>query len=144
MMALVVPATAAPLITEFVAANSSTLADEDGAFSDWIEIFNPDAESLNLAGWYLTDSANSKTKWQFPSVTMPGGGYLIVFASNKNRRNPSGPLHTNFSLSANGEYLGLIRPDGTTVASDFAPAFPAQSTDIAFGTTQPADGAAGA
>ncbi len=143
MMALVVPATAAPLITEFVAANSSTLADEDGAFSDWIEIFNPDAESLNLAGWYLTDSANSKTKWQFPSVTMPGGGYLIVFASNKNRRNPSGPLHTNFSLSANGEYLGLIRPDGTTVASDFAPAFPAQSTDIAFGTTQPADGAAG-
>src|SRR5215212_7514139 len=30
----------AVVITEFMAANSTTLADEDGEFSDWIEIHN--------------------------------------------------------------------------------------------------------
>ncbi len=138
------PAIAAPTITEFMAANSATLADEDGAFSDWIEIFNPDRDPVNLAGWYLTDAATIKTKWQFPNVTVPGGGYLVVFASGKNRRDPGRTLHTNFSLSAGGEYLGLIRPDGTTVATDFAPTFPAQYSDISFGITQPTDGSAGA
>ena len=135
---------AAPTISEFMAANSSTLADDDGAFSDWIEIFNPETGPVNLAGWYLTDTATSKTKWQFPSVTIPSGGYLVVFASGKNRRDPNRPLHTNFSLSSGGEYLGLVRPDGTTVATDFAPTFPTQYSDISFGITQPTDGSPGA
>ena len=135
---------AAPTISEFMAANSSTLADDDGAFSDWIEIFNPETGPVNLAGWYLTDTATSKTKWQFPSVTIPSGGYLVVFASGKNRRDPNRPLHTNFSLSSGGEYLGLVRPDGNTVATDFAPTFPTQYSDISFGVTQPTDGSPGA
>ncbi|MEO5960941.1 MAG: CotH kinase family protein, partial [Opitutaceae bacterium] len=63
-------------------------------------------------------------------------GYLVVFASNKNRRDPSAPLHTNFALSASGEYLGLIKPDGTTVASEYAPSFPPQSEDVSYGTAQ--------
>eukprot|EP01035_Chromulina_nebulosa_P054630 gene54630-74859_t len=61
------PAVATPVISEFMAANSSSLADEDGAFSDWIEIFNPDTTPANLAGWYLTDNANNTAKRQFPS-----------------------------------------------------------------------------
>lgn len=124
---------AAPIISEFMASNTTTLADDDGAFSDWIEIHNPDAAPLSLAGWYLTDSATNKTKWQFPAVTLPAGGYLVVFASGKDRRNPSAILHTNFSLSARGEYLGLVRPDGETVAFDFGPRFPPQSSDVSYG-----------
>ncbi|HUR57186.1 MAG TPA: lamin tail domain-containing protein, partial [Opitutaceae bacterium] len=100
-----------------MAANKSVLADDDGAFSDWLEIHNPDATPVSLDGWYLTDSATAKRKWQFPDVTLAPGGYLVVFASNKNRRDPAKPLHTNFALSAEGEYLGLIRSDGTTVVS---------------------------
>src|SRR5207249_2907959 len=91
------PLRADPIISEFLAANSKTLADDDGNFSDWIEIFNPDATEANLSGWYLTDSAATKTKWQFPAVTVPAGGYLLVWASGKNRRDPAKPLHTNFS-----------------------------------------------
>ena len=129
-----------PAITEFMAANTATLPDEDGAFSDWIEIHNPDASPINLAGWYLTDTATAKTKWQFPAVTVPGDGYLVVWASNKNRRLPGSPLHTNFALSAGGEYLGLIKPDGTTVVSEYAPTFPPQSNDISYGRLAAAGG----
>jgi hypothetical protein len=125
-------ASAEPVISEFMAANSS-IPDEDGAFSDWVEIFNPDPAPVNLDGWYLTDSAGSKTKWKFPAVTLQPNGYLVVWASNKNRRDPALPLHTNFALSAGGEYLGLVKPDGTTVVSEYGPSFPAQSDNISYG-----------
>ena len=128
---------AAPAITEFMASNKATLKDEDGDYSDWIELHNPDAAPVNLDGWYLTDSATNKTKWTIPAVTLPADGYLVIFASDKNRRDPAKTLHTNFGLSAGGEYLALVRVDGVTVASEYAAAFPAQSTDVSYGVTQP-------
>ncbi|MBI5769774.1 MAG: CotH kinase family protein [Verrucomicrobia bacterium] len=131
---------AEPRITEFMAANTRTLADDRGDFSDWIEIHNPDTTELNLAGWYLTDSATNKTKWQFPAVTLPPDGYLLVWASNNSRRDPARPLHTNFALSASGEYLGLVKPDGTTVVSEFAPQFPEQRDDTSYGYARVAPG----
>jgi hypothetical protein len=123
---------AEPVLSEFMAANSATLADEDGAFSDWIELHNPDALPVNLEGWSLTDSAANPTKWRFPAVSLPAGGYLVVFASNKDRRAAAGSLHTNFALSAGGEYLALVKPDGTRV-TEYAPGFPEQFDDISYG-----------
>ena len=119
------------LITEIMASNSSTIDDEDGDQSDWIEIYNPSGVAVNLSGWYLTDDAANLTKWAFPSVVVNPGAYLVVFASGKNRTTM--PLHTNFKLSADGEFLALIEPDGTTIASGYVPAFPAQYTDISYG-----------
>lgn len=126
-------AVAAPVISEFMASNRTTLVDADGEHSDWIELYNPDAEPVDLAGWYLTDNAGKRTKWQFPSVTIPAQGYLVVFASDKDRTDPAGELHTNFALSADGEYLGLIKPDGITAVSDYAPEFAAQRADVSYG-----------
>jgi hypothetical protein len=66
-------------------------------------------------------------------VSIPARGYLLVFASDKDRRASGAPLHTSFALGTEGEYLALVRPDGTTIASQFAPAFPAQRADISYG-----------
>lgn len=122
-----------PVISEFMAANSTTLFDEDRAASDWIEIHNPGPGPVDLAGWHLTDTAKNKTKWAFPALQLPARGYLVVFASGKDRRDPTRPLHANFALDADGEYLALVRPDGVTVASEFAPAFPAQRANVSYG-----------
>jgi autotransporter-associated beta strand protein len=130
---LAMPLQSAPVITEFMAQNESALQDEDGDWSDWIEIHNPTASPLPLAGWHLTDRADNPVMWAFPNVTLAPGAYLIVFASNKDRRVSGQPLHTNFALSAAGEYLGLIAPDGVTVATEFAPAYPPQQTGVSFG-----------
>ena len=89
------------------AANKDTLLDEDGDSSDWIEIHNPDTAAVSLAGWYLTDDAKDLRKWQFPDVSLPAGGFLVVFASDRNRRDPKAELHTNFELDGGGEFLGL-------------------------------------
>jgi len=124
------------IISEFVASNGSTLADEDGDYSDWIELYNPGATGVNLDGWYLTDSPSRLTKWRLPAVTIDPKGFLIVFASGKQRAVPGAPLHANFSLNAAGEYLALILPDGTTIASGFAPQFPEQFRDVSYGPGQ--------
>lgn len=122
-----------PVISEFMADNETTVQDENGDFSDWVEIHNPDSTPLSLENWYLTDSASNLTKWKFPAVTLQPGQFLMVWASSKNRRTVGAPLHTNFGLSKDGEYLGLIRPDGVTVSHSYAPKFPAQLGDEAYG-----------
>jgi hypothetical protein len=131
---------AEPVITELMSSNKTVLKDENGDYSDWIEIHNPDATPVSLDGWYLTDNAGKKDKWRMPAVTLQPNAYLVVFASDKNRTDPAGTLHTNFSLSSSGEYLGLIKPDATTAASEYAPKFPALSADAAYGATQPLQG----
>ncbi|MDM8532615.1 lamin tail domain-containing protein [Anaerolineales bacterium HSG25] len=119
------------IITEFMASNQSTLADEDGDYSDWIEIHNSGSTEISLSGWYLTDNDDDLTKWQFPDVTLNADDYLIVFASHKDRNDSE--LHTNFKLSSDGEYLALIKPDGETIAWEYQPKYPPQFKDISYG-----------
>jgi hypothetical protein len=119
-------------ISEFMASNKGSLTDDFGEASDWIEIHNDTPVTVNLDGWCLTDKASNLTQWRFPATNLPPGDFLLVFASNRDRRVPGTPLHTNFKLDAAGEYLALVRPDGT-VATQFAPGFPLQVADVSFG-----------
>ena len=118
-------------ITEVMAANSATLEDEDGDSSDWVEIHNPSYEPVNLEGYHLSDDDDDLTRWTFPSVTLPAKGFVVVFASGKDRAVSEAPLHTDFKLSANGEYLALSAPDGTLL--DAIDGWPPQVSDVSFG-----------
>jgi hypothetical protein len=120
-------------ITEFMAANAGTLADENGSFEDWIEIQNNSPVTVNLFDWSLTDDDDNLTKWKFPATNLPPGQFLVVFASDKDRRTPGAPLHTNFKLGADGEYLALVDPSGTNIVTQFVPDFPGQVTDVSYG-----------
>ena len=74
------------LITEFMAVNDRTLPDEDGDYSDWIEIHNAGTNAVNLYGWSLTDKASDLAQWSFPATNVAPNGYLVVFASGKDRK----------------------------------------------------------
>lgn len=128
------------VISEFMADNEHGIEDEDGTRSDWIEIYNPGLIDINLGGWFLTDtrtnaspsSITNLTKWRFPNINLAPNRYLLVWASQKNRTNPSAPLHTNFRLSNNsGSYLALVNPQ-TNVVSAFDP-YPTQVADNSYG-----------
>ncbi len=127
-----------PYISEFMASNTRTLKDESGQFTDWIELYNPSGADVDLAGWSLTDSRDNPDKWRFPSTILAPGEFLVVFASGHDRRVPGARLHTSFQLAAGGEYLALIRPDGVTPASEFAPTYPQQVPDVSHGVAQSA------
>ncbi|MFM1769208.1 MAG: hypothetical protein RJA22_1737 [Verrucomicrobiota bacterium] len=120
-------------ITEFMADNQNGIRDEDGDRSDWVELYNGSPIPVDLAGWSLSDDVLNPGKWRFPVGTvMQPNTYLLVWASEKNRLNPAGPLHTNFRLDPGGEHLGLYFPSGTLV-SGFTPAYPAQRPDVSYG-----------
>ncbi|MFV2068496.1 MAG: lamin tail domain-containing protein, partial [Pirellulales bacterium] len=124
-----------PVITEFMASNAFSLVDQDGRTSDWIELHNPTALPIPLAGWHLTDAAGELDKWTFAEGELAPGEYAVVFASGKDRGLPE--PHTNFKLSARGEYVALVSPSGQVV-SEFGPGgtdYPTQRTDVSYGTT---------
>ena len=124
----------AVVINEFLASNQNGLTDEDGDHSDWLELYNSGAVAIDLIGWSLTDDAANPGKWLFPARTLAPNAYLVIFASGKNRAPPSGELHTSFSLSAAGEYLGLYdSADPRLVVDEFTPEFPQQYGDISYG-----------
>ena len=120
------------LITELVAWNDAQLADEDGEFSDWFELFNAGAVPVDLTGYKMTDDDADLAKWEFPAVTLLPGQFLVVFASGKDRRDPTRNLHTNFRLERNGEILVLLTPDASTVVSGYV-GFPEQLPDVSYG-----------
>ena len=126
------PVRAQVRITEFMASNTKTLTDEDGDSSDWIELQNTATNAVSLLNWALTDSAGNPGKWRFPATNMPPKSFMIVFADGKDRTTPGAPLHTNFKLSSDGEYLALFAPDGTA-ATEIAPQFPPQFPDVSYG-----------
>lgn len=117
-------------INEFMASNDDGLADEDGDFSDWIELYNAGDTQVDLGEWSLTDDPENLRKWEFPSVLIEPRGFVVVFASSKDRNLPK--LHANFNLAEEGEYLALVRPDGT-IATEFNPGYPGQQEDVSYG-----------
>jgi len=126
-----------PIITEFMASNSNTLEDGNGggATPDWIEIFNNGDQDVDLVGYRLTDDAADTNQWVFPSVVLGSREYLTVFASGNNTPDLAGNLHTNFSLSASGEYVALVNPSGV-VLSEFGLGgtdYPTQTSDVSYG-----------
>ena len=63
------PSASAPhvVINAFMSSNTKTVQDPQGDFDDWIELYNPTDEAIDLAKMYLTDSDRSPRKWQFPT-----------------------------------------------------------------------------
>jgi hypothetical protein len=129
-------------ITEFVASNANGIRDAEGDRPDWIEIFNTGNDLVDLSGMYVTDDDENLKEWQFPNgISLPGGGYLVVFASNKDAILPGGEVHTSFALGADGEFLALVDKDGTTIIDQYAPEYPAQLEDISYGRAMQPSGA---
>ncbi|NCG27143.1 MAG: hypothetical protein GWP42_06340 [Verrucomicrobiales bacterium] len=120
-------------ITEIKAVAELTGLDDDGEPSDWIEITNTGNSTASLKGYYLTNNSDVLTRWQFPDVTIRGGRSIVIYASAKDRQDPSSSLHASFTLDRKGDYLGLIAPDGKTVESDFAEGYPEQYPGSSYG-----------
>lgn len=112
-----------PVISEFAAVNNkgfSTQVEGKETRCDWIEIHNPSSQSLNLAGWYLTDDPENLTQWPFPEIHLGPSANLLVWASdiaaedhpeNWPYMDELGYYHTNFKLARAGDYLALVSPD---------------------------------
>ncbi len=116
-----------------MAANDSTLADPQGRFEDWVELYNPGDGPVNIAGMYLTDNLDAPTKWQIPGdranvTTIPPKGYVIVWLGGDSG---AAGLHADFGLNAGGEEIALFEADGVSLVDHIV--FGEQLTDVSYG-----------
>ena len=73
-------------INEIVSTNGTVLYDEDGDTPDWFELYNTSGQEINLNGYGITDDPNDLSMWVFPSIVLEPNGFLVIFASDKNRK----------------------------------------------------------
>ena len=122
-------------VNEVVSASYSGLADEDGEYEDWIELYNGGRSSVNLKGWSMTDDPGVPRKWLFPELEIAPNDYLVIFASGKNRSIGMGArLHTNFKLGRGGDAVYLFPPDlPVVVESQSVDPLPELRDGVSFG-----------
>lgn len=92
------------VINEFMADNETTVADQDGDYDDWVELYNNGSDDINLEGYYLSDAASEPDQWTFPDTTIIAGGYLIIWTDKDEEQEG---LHAGFKLSTSGESIVL-------------------------------------
>lgn len=119
----------AVVINEICAHNLSGLRDGNGAYGDWIELYNPGDTPVDLSGWSLSDDKDDPDRWVFPEGTVIDD-YLILFADGGNGQDGAGFYHTNFALRTRGETLRLYDDAGELVDKL---KYPEQGYDITYG-----------
>ena len=107
------PVVSGLVINEIMASNTISVADQDGEYDDWVELYNGNSFSLNLNGYYLSDNENDLTKWSFSNVSIPANDYLIVWCDTAG--NTQSGLHTTYRLSSDQEEVYLTSPTGVIV-----------------------------
>jgi hypothetical protein len=97
------------VINELLPVNDTIVADQNGEYDDWIELFNMCTNELDLSGYYLSDSRSEPDKWQIPQGTIiEANGFLIFWADGDTLQTG---LHCNFKLSSAGETLYFLNPE---------------------------------
>lgn len=116
------------VINEFMASNSSAVADQDGEYDDWIELYNNGSTSINLENYNLSDDNADLQKWTFPEGTSIGANsYLIIWADDDEDQEG---LHANFKINSTSESLFLLDDDGNIIDEV---SFANQNSNISFG-----------
>ena len=120
------------VINELMADNDNIIADPQGDYDDWLELYNRTDSAVLLTGMYLSDKEDEPTKWAFPENTeIPANGYLIVWLDED--EDAAEGLHANFKLSKGGEVALFVDTDANDNQVLDSITFGEQETDVAFG-----------
>ena len=101
-------------ISEILIANRMSLPDEQGIYTDVVELYNPTGTAIRLSGWCLSDQASQRFRYRLPDVSIAPGGYLLIHCDGENYLSDEGTIHANFALTAQEE-LCLTAPSGDYV-----------------------------
>ena len=89
---------------------------------EWIELYNPTAEDVNLTGYVLDDIVEGGgSPYTIPQGTIIiAGGYLVFNQST-----------VIFQLNNAGDTVNLIKPDGVTIQDSYS--YSSSSNDVSYG-----------
>ncbi len=105
------------VINELVASNKSTAMDDYGQYSDWIELYNGTDSDIDLKNYMLSDDPQKPEKYVFPSVKIPAGGYMLIWASGRGEFDEAkSVIHLPFSISKAHEVICLFDTAGQEIS----------------------------
>jgi len=114
------------IINEICPDNTTVLADGNGNYSDYLELYNSGNESINLEGYQISDDVDELNKWVFPNILLAPDDYLILIADGESFE--SDYFHIPFRLSKSGESLYLSDAVQNVVETIEYPAIPENLT----------------
>jgi len=121
-----------------LAATDLCCDDGNGEMEDFIEIYNPGDEAIDIGGLWVTDDLDDTGNWeQIPTTdatttTVAAGGHIVIWADKD--QDTQGILHTDdIKLSGGGEEIGLIFISGTDTIFVDSLSFGEQTDDISYG-----------
>lgn len=132
----VLPASHAQVVINEIMANNTQAVANGRDFPDYVELLNRSGTPASLSGFSLTDDPLNPRRFVFPDVTIPPGGYLVVWCDT-NTGSPG--LHAGFGVGAGGEQVLLYAANGSTVLDEVT--FGMQPTDLSVGRVPDGTGA---
>lgn len=95
-------------------AINEVMAHSHAEASDWIELYNTTDEEIDIAGWYLSDSASDLKKYRIAAgQKIDSHAYKLFYETTHFGQASSDPGRiTPFAFSENGEAVYLTSADG--------------------------------
>jgi len=122
-----VPPTYKLAFNELLMVNGSAIADNDGEYDPYLELFNNSDSTYQLNKLYLTNDRRTLNKWQFPESEIVAKGHLLVWIDGNKDQDE---VHASFKPDANGDALYISDAFGTIIDSL---KFDQQTKDISIG-----------
>ncbi len=101
------------IINEYMANNKYTLKDSRGVSVDWIELYNPNDESIWIGDLYISDDNKQPKKYLLPDYEIGSKEYLLIYADAL-MQSTNTQIYTPFSLSE-GEQIIISDFNGKTI-----------------------------
>lgn len=102
-------------INELSVSSLATQVGGSTIYEDYIELYNPNNNTISLDGLYLSDTSDY-TLAPLPDVTIGPGAHLCIYAAGQDVSVPEGQLSVPFSLSEN-ETVSLTRLEENTAGT---------------------------
>ena len=97
-------------INEVMPSNTSFIADNEGDFDPWIELYNGETNPISLCDYSLSHTYDDLAIWSFPTDAVIGAGErLIVWIDGEPAETEGVTLHTDFILGSETGSVILAR-----------------------------------
>ncbi len=118
---------------ELMADNVSVIADPQGEYDDWVELYNAGGQYIDIGGMFMSNDPLNPEMWQIPdeypdSTLLLPGEFLLFWADGDTG---NGMYHIEFELDEGGGCIGVYDNDGTTLLDSVG--YPLLSQDISYG-----------
>ena len=119
--------TATLRISEVLTENVSALPDEQGRYSDVIELQNTGDSPVFLGAYCLSDSIENRFRFRLPRIWLRAGDHLVIYCDGENYIGENGEIHGNFGLSRDDT---LCLTDGSGKYTTLSVQFPGADVSV--------------